>query len=555
VEVSDKTLNVVLKKKNIEKAKVLLKKSLEKISHDQEYSNIKFHLELYRARQMWRIKKIGSKFFCDLSYRTVGCVNSLKASVELFKNDIPINIKESTYKTQQYLSVIVPEELKDYAFIQIRIVKSNQKKKCANETALFDSKFSLFTGSPSSTTIASQSSNQSWQEVLDREQNAIYCKEIYNQLLREIFEPNVSSHLRPIITGNSIQMMITMNYDLIISLVHNPEKDNKFSQSCSPDYNFDNAILEYYLHSMLKKSFDQNFFHYDQRPITSTFAYNGQVKIAGMAYANLHDAEDSVTSLPNNISHLLSKKKKINLLASIREKAEHLILRKRVFHILNYVSRKVKEPNVYIEPSVWNSSSSTDITLTISSSHYATLAKSSFYIIIKQSNVTVLNRFSNLSVKFTDCIEDMKDYFLDQCCFHQINLITTMSQLFDWTVLSNSFTNELNNKFLSGLALIYNNKFSKKIGIRVGPVNRMEFYVNQFNNSTETEAINKVLDSDENLKNLLGDLNAEWIYIKDNYTKVDIDTYPGFTAIQKFELFLAHYSNKDFIDSQKIIQI
>ena len=93
--------------------------------------------------------------------------------------------------------------------------------------------------------------------------------------------------------------------------------------------NFDNSILEYYLHSLLKKSFDQNFFHYDQRPITSTFAYNGQVKIAGMAYANLIDDEDSITSLPNNISHLLGKKKKINLLHSIREKAEHLIMRKR----------------------------------------------------------------------------------------------------------------------------------------------------------------------------------------------------------------------------------
>ena len=81
--------------------------------------------------------------------------------------------------------------------------------------------------------------------------------------------------------------------------------------------------------SFTQTAFDQNFFHYDQRPITSTFAYNGQVKIAGMAYSNLVDDEDSITSLPNNISHLLNKKKKINLLNSIREKAEHLIIRKR----------------------------------------------------------------------------------------------------------------------------------------------------------------------------------------------------------------------------------
>lgn len=56
--------------KNIEKSKVLLKKSQEKFSNEQETSNIRFHFELYRARQTWRIKKTGNKFTCDLSYRT-----------------------------------------------------------------------------------------------------------------------------------------------------------------------------------------------------------------------------------------------------------------------------------------------------------------------------------------------------------------------------------------------------------------------------------------------------------------------------------------------------
>lgn len=84
------------------------------------------------------------------------------------------------------------------------------------------------------------------------------------------------------------------------------------------------------MHCLLKKSFDQNFFHHDQRPITSTFAFNSNIKIAGMAYANLNiDEEESVISIPHNISHLLNKNKKINLLQSIKEKAEHLILRKK----------------------------------------------------------------------------------------------------------------------------------------------------------------------------------------------------------------------------------
>lgn len=47
----------------------------------------------------------------------------------------------------------------------------------ATKSSVFDSKFSLFTGfSPSN------SSNQTWQETLERAQNALFCKEIYNQV-------------------------------------------------------------------------------------------------------------------------------------------------------------------------------------------------------------------------------------------------------------------------------------------------------------------------------------------------------------------------------------
>lgn len=35
----------------------------------------------------------------------------------------------------------------------------------------------------------------------------------------------------------------------------------------------------------------------------------------------------------------------------------------------------------------------------------------------------------------------------------------------------------------------------------------------------------------------------DWIYIKDNYLNVDIDSYPGSNQMQKFELILANYSS------------
>jgi hypothetical protein len=36
-----------------------------------------------------------------------------------------------------------------------------------------------------------------------------------------------------------------------------------------------------------------------------------------------------------------------------------------------------------------------------------------------------------------------------------------VSQIYGWKVLGNSFVNEMGNKLMSGIALIYNDKFSK----------------------------------------------------------------------------------------------
>ncbi len=58
-------------------------------------------------------------------YFLVGCINAIKANMELVKNDClsPATSSQEQVK-RQYLSVIIPEEFKDYAYIQVEIVKS-----------------------------------------------------------------------------------------------------------------------------------------------------------------------------------------------------------------------------------------------------------------------------------------------------------------------------------------------------------------------------------------------------------------------------------------------
>lgn len=83
----------------------------------------------------------------------------------------------------------------------------------------------------------------------------------------------------------------------------------------------------------------------------------------------------------------------------------------------------------------------------------------------------------------------------------------------------------------------------------MGPVNEMDVYVNQLNVKTATNSSEESSSSsrttanvNEDLKKMLGESNLEWIFNKDNYDPIDIDAYPGWTCMQKFQLLLANYS-------------
>ena len=131
-------------------------------------------------------------------------MNAIKASVELLRNDG--NNENVNAVNSNNLVVIAPEELQDYAYIQVEIVKckeisifvlkffinkwlslnlikANQKAQKNSKNSIFSTKFSLFT-----TNFFRDSNNSrgaepdNWHDILEKTQNAIYCKEIYNQV-------------------------------------------------------------------------------------------------------------------------------------------------------------------------------------------------------------------------------------------------------------------------------------------------------------------------------------------------------------------------------------
>lgn len=74
-------------------------------------------------------------------------------------------------------------------------------------------------------------------------------------------------------------------------------------------------------------------------------------------------------------------------------------------------------------------------------------------------------------------------------------------------------------------------------------MNDIQVYLNQYN-----VKISPATNVDQQLKGLFGDLSVDWIFVKDNFTLINIDSYPGFTKMQKFELFLAHYSTNEIVE-------
>lgn len=171
----------------------------------------------------------------------------------------------------------------------------------------------------------------------------------------------------------------------------------------------------------------------------------------------------------------------------------------------------------------------------------------------------------------------------------QINCIQSLCKIFDWTIITNGHIESLN--CIYSILLVWNQTYSKKIAIKLGPVNKIEVYVkkyiNESNNgisltngsiineqttlngstsqlhelnSTLTGNNNNNISMNSNSANnsinmppasAINDdnvesnnfINLDWLTtIQKTYNYINIDdnnVYPGRTLINKFELFLA----------------
>ena len=126
-----------------------------------------------------------------------------------------------------------------------------------------------------------------------------------------------------------------------------------------------------------------------------------------------------------------------------------------------------------------------------------------------------------------------------------MSCIQLLSHVFDWTTLSNSTIE--NRDHQAPVLLLWNSAYYKTVAVKIGPVNAMQLYVNNYTVGQKKrvqngDADNGNEDGDENetdLAKVAKISNIDWVRVENDFMRVDINSYPGRSLIKKFELFLA----------------
>lgn len=110
---------------------------------------------------------------------------------------------------------------------------------------------------------------------------------------------------------------------------------------------------------------------------------------------------------------------------------------------------------------------------------------------------------------------------MKKCCLNQINTIQFICKVFDWEIISSSIQETQTYQYSA--LLLWNSRYFKKVAIKLGPVNKIDVYLNRM-----------MTNSNESMTTF------DWIEVENQFDKVDlVSLYPGRTIINKFEYFLA----------------
>uniref|UniRef100_T1GD12 Mediator of RNA polymerase II transcription subunit 17 n=1 Tax=Megaselia scalaris TaxID=36166 RepID=T1GD12_MEGSC len=363
-----------------------------KASNVEQKNKSNFHIELLRLRQNWRLKKVSNGIIGDLTYRKAGSKFWHNGTFEVTKSEddpeaeeeaasgpsTPTSTIPPTIKQTSAIKVNVPSELQGVAYIKV-ITQKDHEDLCTAKINLM--------GYGRNT---AQQSNL-WQTVLERAQNVLFCKELFNQLAREAIQ--LQAPIPHVVIGNEIRASLFPQVQLIISLVHTIS-----TEKSSPNQDNDS-------------------------PASGPLGPSKKRMLAGPLAADRFE--------------LLEMTKSETILEQIIAQAQHAFLRRRTQYVLDTLARDVRDPQIVSHWNAMNSPTMSCVKINIVTHGYETMHRTALLIHVKDRTLKCIGRDGRV-MHLSYEPQELRDLILCQVNQHQITSLLSLAKCLAWQVLSNS---------------------------------------------------------------------------------------------------------------------
>ncbi|XP_052769544.1 mediator of RNA polymerase II transcription subunit 17-like isoform X1 [Mya arenaria] len=471
-------------------------------------SHDKFHIELLKLRQNWRLKKVGNSIIGDLSYRSAGSRFWQGGTFEVTKTtSLPSDQEGST--AQQYpLQVVIPSELEGSSYLQLEIKSVPDSMDLMSVTLQVPDGFGR-------TPL-----NAHWQSRLDTAQNVLFCKELFAQLAREAVQ--LKSNVPHVVVSNQIITNIFPGVQLSIVLCHSTGKGDKKTGPHSGKMDHKH-VLEHSLHQLLREVHHRTLHLAAPHPVTAPFGMSKRRRLAGPTAMSRSDLKE------------MSDRSGETLLEQIIKQARHEVLRQRTMSVIDRLAGEIPDPQIMAHWSCLNSPLQSNVKIIITSNGYegmrVTWQSLDLEIGVDGILVTTKDR-RTLKLSFQE--KEVEDIIRWQVSQHHIALSQNLARLIGWQVLSYNGCSGVGEMegfaCASSIQLVAPNN-DRMLSVRSGPTSGLHVFLK--------------IDSSGNLDPSLSSLvDPKWLNLGGTFRELDLEQIEGRNLATKLELIMAMVNKK-----------
>ncbi|XP_063842068.1 mediator of RNA polymerase II transcription subunit 17-like isoform X2 [Scylla paramamosain] len=500
-----------------------------------------FHIELLRLRQNWRLKKVGNTIIGDLSYRSAGSMFRQTGIFEVSKADdvtgpsslvgasgaaSPLS-PMANRAPQSSLRVNVPTELTGSAYIFV-CIKKDEEDICSAQLT-------------SSDFVAGETP---WQQKLEKAQNVLFCKELFNQLAREAVK--LTPSIPHLVVGNQITATIFPGIHLLVGLCHSDSKNSgpkggTLQGSAAggggpavagggtggttvgstttggglmgPSKYKHEHDLEHSLHQLLHRVYHNSFQHPLPHPVYASMGMSKRRRAAGLEGMDRNQ--------------LLNMMREQTLLEQIIRQVQHNFLRLRTMYVIDQLAAEFKDPLIVSHWNAFNSPTQSCVKINIVTQGYDSALRTKLVIHIFERTLKCICRDGKIMTMSFEP-QELRNLILCQISQHNMAALQGLAKYTGWTVLSseqNIGTGTIEPLGNASTVMLASPSGNKVIGVHSGPHQRVSVFVSS---SPRPDFYPSTVVSEQ-----------RWEHLGSVWQEVRHDRMEGRNFLNKMELLMA----------------